>query len=1115
MLIGSDLKQRFRQAGLEAAGQRRGVTVLFADLCDYTGLSGKIDDESLYEVIQRYIRMLGEKVYQYEGMVDKITGDGLMALFGAPIAHENPAERAVRAAMEMQAGLEQLNQGMEQELGEKLQMHFGLNHGSVIVGGIGPDLLIDYTAIGDSVNLARRLQENAAPNTILVSESVFKATQALFDYRELDDLELKGYQHREKGYQLLGGKSRPGLVRGIRGLHSPMVGREAELDNISGALAELVQTRRGQFVTLIGEAGIGKSRLTAEFKTRIDRDQMTLLEGQSLTYRKSVSYWIFLEILRDYLGVSIGASRFEVHELLVTKINQIFGSESINVLPFLEKLLSLEYSDPVVAQRLAHLDAEQLRQQTFVAVRNLLLAEAERKPLVLILEDLHWADEISLDLLAFLSESIDNEAILILGITRPVMETKFEDLLSTAESRFQERCRIIKLDTLSNEQSDELLYGLLRMPDFPDRFRNQILEKAAGIPFYIEEILRMLIDEGTLVNEGKRWLLALDEDLVLEVPDNLQDLILTRFDRLNPVQRSVLQTASVLGREFNAGILNEVMKFGEDSQLHQVLTSLEERAFILPAPEQSLGGYLFRHVLTSDAVYRTLLRRDRNRLHGIVAETLEQVYEDQLESQVEVLAGHYLRSVYLDKALHYLILAGSKSARGYANLQAKKYYEEARDLLSDVLHSAEQEMLVWFGLGDVLVFIGEYSQARECYQEVLNTEDTAGENGAEIDRNAVQRKIAVTYERQGDFDQALNHLTSASEALNADENSSPVAKAQILNDTGWIYFLRGNFEQANLVLQSALGMVKASDEYSTIASIHNRLGAVSYQLRDYKLAATYVRKSLELRKTLGDLSGEARLYNNLGLLGLMSGDLHEAEINFNQSIKLLNKVGDTEGITLANINLGLVKYDLGEYESAGVHLEKAQAVAGKIGHRFYLGLANMYLGRLETASGRYNRSVELLDESLKIFEELGAQDNLIDAMCYLAECYLAWGQLEKSIQWSEEAWEALTGDGAGLAEDSVQAGRVLRLQGSIARQEGDLDLADQNLLYSAEIFSAALEKLESARTAYELGLLALDLNDSERANGYFSQAREIFTEVGANKELQRVEADLGKIKVQL
>lgn len=1113
LLLGSDLRQRFHQAGLEATGKRRTVTVLFADLCDYTGLSGKIDDESLYEIIQSYIRMLAEKVYQYEGLVDKFTGDGVMALFGAPIALENPAERAVRAALDMQAGIEQLNQDTDLLQGEKLQLHCGLNRGTVIVGGIGSDLLLDYTAIGDSVNLARRLQETAEPDSILVSESVFQTTQALFNYQARSGLELKGYQHQEQGYQVLGIKSLPGSVRGVRGLHSPMIGRRGELEEVKTALEELKITNRGQFVSIIGEAGIGKSRLTMEFKSFIDPEQMMLLEGQSLTYRKSVSYWIFQEIIRDFLGVKNDAGRNEVHRKLVAEVNQLFGPDSNNVLPFLEKLLSLEPSDTIFIQRLSHLDGEQLRQQTFVAVRRLLLALADRKPLVLIFEDLHWADEISLDLLAFLVESIDDKPVFVLGITRPAMDVKLKDLLNTSKARYQDRCRIIRLQSLSTEQSDELLIGLIGIADIPEQFRRLILSRASGVPFYIEEILRMLIDDRILISDGGQWSIADDKEIPLDVPENLQDLILTRFDRLIPIQRNVLQTASVIGRKFNAYLLNEVMQFDELQSLQQVLSSLEEKAFILPADEHDPDSFIFRHVLTSDAVYKTLLRRDRKRLHGIVAETLERVYEDELESQVEVLAGHYMRSIYLDKALHYLLLAGEKSSREYANLQSRHYYEEARDLLSEVPHSMEQELQVWMGLGDVLVFVGEYDLARDYYQEGLNMDRTFLGGDSEFDLNVIHRKIAVTFERQGEFDLALDHLSIANETLGSDRNSSHVAKSKILNEIGWIYFLRGNFEQARDSLQLALDLVDITDEYSTIASIHNRLGAVAYQMRDYEKAAVYVRNSLEMRKTLGDLSGEARLYNNLGLLGLMSGDLREAEQNFKQSLTLLDKVGDTEGIALANINLGLVKHDRGEYESARTNLEKASKVANKIGHRFYLGLASMYLGRLETTFEEYPQAVEHLSLGRQIFEELGAQDNLIDAMCYLAECYLAWGGVEKAILWSDKSWEALTKEGAESTGESVQAGRVLRVQGAINRKQRDLDVAGQRLRESAKIFSAAFEKLELARTAYEQGLLAIDLGDLSTADEYFELARDVFSEVGAEGELQKLERESNRIRV--
>jgi adenylate cyclase len=1102
VLVGSDLKERFRQAGLESAGQRRNVTVLFADLCDYTGLAEKIDDEDLYEVIQRYIQMLAEKVYQYEGMVDKITGDGLIALFGAPIAHENPAERAVRAAMDMNAGLQGINHDLEKQLGERLEMRIGLNRGSVIVGGIGADLLIDYTAIGNTVNLARRLQEAAAEDRILVSESVYQATAALFDYQEQPGLVLKGIHQAQDGYQLLNTKSQPGLVRGIQGLRSPMVGREAELDDLISSLEDLEFNQRGQLVTLIGEAGIGKSRLTAEFKDNVDTTKMTVLEGQSLTYRRSVSYWIFLELLRDLIGVTTDTPNLETRDRLASRVNQALGSDAGGALPYLEHLLSVEPSDVKLTQRLAYLDAEQQRKQTFLAVRNLLLAEARKKPLVLILEDLHWVDEVSLDLLNFLLDSIDDLPLMVLVISRPPLDSTFEEIFTQTQARLGSRCRSIRLQNLSDEQSDRLLMGLLGMLEIPDDYRSQILKQAAGVPFYIEEILRMLIDQQILVNQDGRWIFSANEDFELEVPDNLQDLILTRFDRLEPFQRDILQTASVIGRQFNTALLNEVMNYGEEKQLKFALSPLVEKAFILPLADQDDGEFLFRHVLTSDAVYHTLLRRERNKLHGTVAETLERFYADRLESQVEVLAGHYLRSAHLDKALHYHILAGNKSARDYANLQAKRYFEEARDLLSQVTHSEEQAFQVWTGLGDVLVFIGEYDLARECYQEPLDkgidTQNSAEGRG----RHIIHRKIAITYERQGEFDLALDHLDLASEALKSAETRSPAADAQILNDKGWIFFLRGNFEDARDTLQSALDLVENSEQSSVVASIHNRLGAVSYQLREYKQAANYVRKSLQLRKTLGDLSGEARLYNNLGLLGLMSGDLMEAETNFNQSIQLLEKVGDTEGIALANINLGLVKFDQGDYESAGTHLESARAVAEKIGHRFYLGLADMYFGRLQTALGGYAQAFDFLSESIHIFTELGAQDNLIDAMCYQAENYLSWGELERSIGWCDKASMELKDK---LADDSVQAGRVLRLQGAIARREGDLEQAEYALLESAEIFRAAYERLESARTAYELGLLAQDLKDMERAKIHLNEAVEIFTEVGAEKELQRVE----------
>ncbi|NJN44610.1 MAG: adenylate/guanylate cyclase domain-containing protein [Anaerolineae bacterium] len=259
-LTGKDIKERLRQAGVNAAGQRRNVTVLFVDLTNYTTVTQSLEDEGVFELIKRYLQVLAEDVYHYEGVVDKFTGDGLMALFGAPVAYENTAERAVRAALDMQSGIAMIRSSFQDEYGVDLKMRIGLNSGSVIVGNVGIEQMLDYTAVGDTVNLASRLESAAEPGTILVSDSVFRQTRALFAFKEIPELRVKGYSDPITAYQVTGLKRQPGAVRGIEGLNAPMIGRASEFSKIRKAVNLLQEQEKGQLVLLIGEAGIGKSR---------------------------------------------------------------------------------------------------------------------------------------------------------------------------------------------------------------------------------------------------------------------------------------------------------------------------------------------------------------------------------------------------------------------------------------------------------------------------------------------------------------------------------------------------------------------------------------------------------------------------------------------------------------------------------------------------------------------------------------------------------------------------------------------------------------------------------------------------------------------------------------
>ena len=561
VLMGVDLIQRLQTAGIEAAGQRRNVTVLFADLTGYTALSGRIDSEDLFEIVQRYVNLLIKSVYKYEGIIDKLTGDGIMALFGAPISHENNAERAVRAALDMQVDVTQLSRDLKVSMGAELSMRVGLHSGLVVVGGVGSNLMMDYTAIGDTVNLAHRIEEAAPPGSILISESVYRQTHALFDCQQISVLNPKGIAYPVTAFRVVGPKIQPRLLRGLDGLRAPLTGRDKELTRLMSIADDLYRKDQGQFVLITGEAGLGKSRLTSEFKALLEAQNPVILEGQSLAYRRSISYWMFLDLIYHYLGATQATPSSQVRERLIQLVYRALDTKAAEFLPFIEHLLSLPHSDPAAAERLSYLDAGQLRQQTFIGVRNLFLAEAYRQPVIFILEDLHWADEASLGLLRYLIEAIPQAPFLIVGISRRIENKALLDLVDWAKDHLGKRYHQIDLQSLSDDQSERLLIQLLDIPKLPRDVQKQILQRASGIPFYLEEILRMLIDAEAIQRVNGRWQLIPGTDVVsMGVPENLEGLILARFDRLNNHQRRILQIASVIGKNFSRTVLGSVLQ---------------------------------------------------------------------------------------------------------------------------------------------------------------------------------------------------------------------------------------------------------------------------------------------------------------------------------------------------------------------------------------------------------------------------------------------------------------------------------------------------------------------------------------------------------------------------
>lgn len=1106
-LMGADLADRMRLAGLELAGQRRNVTILFADISGSTALAERLDGEDLYEILQETIQVLANNVYKYEGVVDKIIGDGLMALFGAPISHENNAERAVRAALDMQNDLLQLAQKIWSEHNLELSVRIGLHSGPVIIGSFGADdLMLNYTAVGDTVNMAHRIEEAAPPGSTLVSEAVYRQVRSVFDCQQLTVLNPKGITHPVVAYRVLNLKPRRGVLGSQEGFSAPMIGRDQELVALKHAAEELFASRRGHFAIITGEAGLGKSRLINEFTSLLDTHQVQVLEGQSLAYRR-LSYWLFRELLYSYLQLPATTSPLQTRERLARCVFQRIGIQAKEALPFLEHLMSLPQSDLDAEMRLKSMDASQLRQQILLTVRDLIAAEAEQ-PLVIILEDLHWADEASLELLAFLLELLRSKPIFVIAASRSIQDSSLGRVIGWARHNLSDRFHDIRLQNLSRDLSKQLLLLLLSISDLPDDLREQILERSAGNPFYLEEILRMLIDQGLIQNERGRWQVVPGAEIgALGVPDTLKDLILARFDRLQPEQRRLLQAASVIGKDFDLPVLAAVLRSNSTLELHSLIDSLIEREFILPNPHAPDTEFTFRHVFMSDAIYATLLRKEKQSLHGQVAEIIERMYADRIDEQVEMLANHFRWSADKGRALHYLLLAGQKSVRNQIYQQAHQYFDAALGLLDQVEPSDYQVYQSQIGMGEVQLYLGEYPEARRHYQAALSTLEKKQETRNIAERSMVHRKIARTYERQGSYDDAQAQLETALKVLSARPEAYPAEKAMIWNDRAWIDFRRGSFAEAGQLLHKALALVENSDAYEVTASIYNRLGGVAYNQGDWERAVVYLRKSIAIRESSLDLVSLANSLNNLGLLEIEMGQFDSALATLTRGYELKVRLGQTEGIAMALNNIGWLQIQRGDLDEANRLLNSALDLAQQIGYTSLRSQALMTLGEMYTAAEDWPRALQVLKDALQIVLDLGSENQLADIYRQLGEAEYGQGDCAQAGVWLEQAGRLLEKQpGEARNRAGLTRAEYLRLQGRLATSRGDFETAKKYLEESREAFEQSRNLLGQGRVLFSLGEWSLAKRDAKNAWAYLDQAGAIFAQVGARLDAERAAA---------
>lgn len=1113
VMMGADLMERFRVAGLNATGQRRTVTILFADLSGFTVLSRSVDTEEVFLIIQQFMNLLIKDVYKYDGMVDKMLGDGLMAIFGAPIAHEDHPELAIRAAADMMEDVRKFNHQIHEIHRDKipkdlqLSMHIALHSGEVIVGGIGSNMLMNYTAIGDTVNLTSRLLDAANPGVILVSETCFQRVQKIAEFQPAGPFWLKGYDQPVSAYQFVGLLEGDLSARQLRMIRSPIVGRENQLSGIIKQMSDVQAESKGRMIFLHGEAGIGKSRLISEIRTTLIEKNIISITGHCFTYKKSIQYWVLQDMLRHFLNLTGNESRAEQMRIISTHIRNLPNQNKPDTVQLLLWMLGTLPQAEFQKTAVSLLDPEQLQREVFLTVRDILFQTAADRPIALIFEDMHWADESSLQFLAFISRKLIDLPILVIVATRTIADENFVNLIKVAGVELGNRISHVPLRRLDDPSSRTLVQNLLHPHMIPEGIIKRLVDLGNGNPFFLEELVRIIIEQG-LVHHEEGWRSTEEEmeEFSLKIPDTIQGLILSRFDRLSAVQRRLLQIASIIGRDFNSNLLREVLKISDPILFEDILQQLVERGILERFSDFKGQDFRFTHILMSDTIYSSLLSGDKSELHGLIAQSIENLYQNRIEEFIDVLARHFTYSNDRAKALKYCIRAGNLSADKFAVEQARKYFSQAEALMATVPHQHFQAAEVYSGLGNMQVFKGEYTQALESYRKATNRlAETECGTPEYLHLSRLHRLTAEVYEKLGQYPEAITFLNQADKLLKQAGDSDPMESIWQLHDLGWIKFRQGDLDGAEATLMEGIEKLQEDAQPALFASLCNRIAGVYYQQSRFRNSAEYLQRSILIREKIGDKVAVSRSSNNLGLLQWKMGDWEAASASFQRSLQSHQQLGDIEGEVNVRANLGLLWMDRGDLPESQFQLTTALSLAEKLNLTYHTAMNHLHLSKLYYLKGEFEKGLEATQKGSTLFAEINAQEILPDLKVSEGLNWLGKGDLIKAKRSAQDA-VSLADEVNTANRITDDRGRAYRLLAEVAYQENDIDQAASNLLLADDIFKHTGDELEQARNLVLNAAISERLNDSVTANNYRRLAREIFTRHGAEIDLKLMDA---------
>jgi predicted ATPase/class 3 adenylate cyclase len=975
--------------------QRKLMTVFFMDIVNSTQMMRDLDPEDNMEIMDAALKRLAGPIEARGGRVLRFLGDGYLAVFGLPVARENDPEMAVRAGLDVLRTAKAVAADLENDYRiPRFQVRIGVNTGLVVAGG---DTEGDDTVMGSAVNLAARLESSAPADGFLISHNTFLQVRGLFEVEPQKAIEAKGFSEPIKSYLVQRAKQFTFdlTTRGVEGVETRMIGREAELTALQQAYTAVVKGDCARFVTVIGEAGLGKSRLLAEFERWLDAQAVVFepFKGRATLERLNWPYGLLRDLISTQFGILEDDAIAVVREKILAGFRNVIPNDEHHErnAHFVGQLLGYDFSDsPHLKDALD--DPRQIYDRALTYLLEFFRSLSQVGPLVIFLDDVHWADSSSLDILHHVFRELESQPVMVVTLTRQTLFERYPDWGVLAGHQQ------MALKALSRPQSQRLVSEVLqRVKHLPESLRDLIIENAEGNPFYLEELIKMLVEDGVIVKGEPRWSVRTDLLGDVRVPPTLTGVIQARLESLPPLQRRVLQQASVVGRVFWD---EAVCHIGQDEtqgvldpdETKRNLEMLRDREMIHPKESSAFSDvveYQFKHVILRDVTYQSVLKRVRRAYHAMIADWLIAHSGDRIDEVSGLIAGHLENAGNTEQALNYMQRAAEMAWSNFAIVESADFYTRALSLVPE--EDLERRYTLLKERTAVFESQGNRDAQRKDLDDRSGIADLLDDDRKKVE---VSNKQAWFAYYTGDFPGAITAATRTMKLAEPAELSNDIAEAHRV--LAWANRQMDDFEAAIQHAETGLAISQKSNNRHLERNFESTSGVLQLALGNYSAARAHSERALVLTEELGNLSGLATDLSNLGVVLTVLGDYEEAQARYQRSLELSRETGNRGTQATALINLGWVHAAAGHWEQAKEYASAGAKLSRKIEYIEPLAESLMWLGHA------WIEATASYQEAFEIRRKLGQTNLAIGAQSGLARAWLVAGDQAAALEYVEQ-----------------------------------------------------------------------------------------------------------------